>query len=107
MIPVVVVLVLLIPILAIVLDSDVGRAIARRLERGSRKTDRAGDDERMRYVESEVERLSRELARLGEESQFLHKLLSEGVAAPSADDQAEERAGRDMAQETGGGTAGR
>lgn len=97
MVPAIVVLALLIPIIAIVLDSDVGRAIARRLERGSHKADPgAEDDLRLRLVESEVERLSRELARLGEESQFLHRLLAEGAeeSAPQpSGDQAEGRIG--------------
>lgn len=97
MVPTIVVLALLIPIIAIVLDSDVGRAIARRLERGSRRADPgAEDDLRLRLVESEVERLSREVARLGEESQFLHRLLADGSeerALRPPGDQAEGRIG--------------
>lgn len=78
MVPLIVVLVLLIPILAIVLDSDVGKAIARRLERGKRKSADAGEHDRLVYLEGELERLGREVGRLDEESQFLHKLLAEG-----------------------------
>jgi hypothetical protein len=68
-------LVLLIPILAIVLDSQVGRALASRLER--RGLDRADDPllERLGYLEGEVDRLSEEVGRLSEESRFLHQLL--------------------------------
>lgn len=71
------VLILLIPILAIVLDSQVGRALANRLE--SRALPRGEDvaGERIAYLESEVDRLNSELERLDEESQFLHKLLTE------------------------------
>ncbi|HEX9886109.1 MAG TPA: hypothetical protein VGA70_06455 [Longimicrobiales bacterium] len=74
---VIVLLVLLIPLLAIVLDSQLGRALAARLERG-RVGD--GDDllaERMGYLEGEVDRMSSDITRLTEESEFLHRLLTE------------------------------
>jgi hypothetical protein len=73
---VIILLVLLIPILAIVLDSSVGRALAQRLERRELGGDAVGT-ERMAYLEGEVERLASEVHRLDEESQFLHKLLTE------------------------------
>lgn len=86
------VLVVLIPLLAIVLDSQVGRALASRLER--RGLEGAPDlmAERMAFLEGEVERLTSEISRLDEESQFLHKLLAErhpdtGAALPPGDDQ--------------------
>lgn len=64
---------LMIPLIAVVLDSQFGRALAARLERGT------GDDSlanrRLASLEGEVDRLSRELQRLNEESEFLHKLL--------------------------------
>jgi len=71
------ILVLLIPILAIVLDSQVGRALASRLERRSLGQGEDMDRERLAYLESEVDRLGQEINRLDEESQFLHKLLEE------------------------------
>ena len=77
MVPLIVILVLLIPILAIVLDSDVGKAIARRLERGKRKNGDSGEHDRLVYLESELDRLGREVGRLDEESRFLQKLLAE------------------------------
>ncbi len=70
-------LALLIPILAIILDSQVGRALASRLERRSLEQPADLLLERLGYLEGEVERLSREVGRLDEESQFLHKLLEE------------------------------
>ena len=85
MIPLIVILALLIPILAIVLDSDVGRAIARRLERGNRKRGDGGAHERLTYLEGELERLGREVGDLGEETRFLHHLVagrSEAGAVP-------------------------
>jgi len=86
------VLVVLIPLLAIVLDSQVGRALASRLER--RGLDGPPDlmAERVAFLEGEVERLMGEISRLDEESQFLHKLLAErrpdeGAALPPGDPQ--------------------
>jgi hypothetical protein len=71
---------LMIPLVAVILDSQVGRALAARLER------RAPDslaERRLATLENEVDRLGRELMRLEEESQFLHKLLEE-KRAPEA-----------------------
>ena len=82
MIPLIFVLVLLIPILAIILDSPVGRALAGRLERRGLGS---GTDEvtaeRLSYLEGEFERLTSEVRRLEEESQFLNKLLTERPAS--------------------------
>ena len=78
MIPMIFLLVLLIPILAIVLDSPVGRALAGRMER--RGLSSGGEDltaERLSYLEGEVERLTTEVRRLEEESQFLNQLLTD------------------------------
>ena len=71
------VLILLIPILAIVLDSQVGRALAGRLER--RELGEPSDllADRLTFLEGEVDRLGSEVGRLEEESRFLHKLLTE------------------------------
>ena len=83
------VLVVMIPLVAIVLDSQVGRALATRLERRSLD----GPDitaERIAYLEGEVERLANEVMRLDEEGQFVTKLLTEGKAEGSALPSAEE-----------------
>ena len=87
------VLVVLIPLLAIVLDSQVGRALASRLERRSLDSPSDLTAERIAFLENEVERLSNEVLRLDEESQFVHKLLTErqeaeGAALPPGDDDA-------------------
>lgn len=75
-------LVLMIPILAIVLDSPVGRALAGRLEgRGLPSGADEVTSERLSYVEGEVERLTTEVRRLEEESQFLNKLLTDRPAS--------------------------
>ena len=85
MIPFIILLVLLIPILAIVLDSQLGRALASRLE--GRSLPSGGDQvthERIAFLEGEIERLSEEFGRLEEESQFLHRLLAERAPEPEA-----------------------
>lgn len=79
------VLVVLIPLLAIVLDSQVGRALASRLERRSLDTPADLTAERIAFLENEVERLSGEVMRLDEEGQFLQKLLTERVESAGAE----------------------
>jgi len=87
----IIILVVLIPLLAIVLDSQVGRALASRLERRGLGEPPDLMAERMGYLEGEVERLTGEIGRLSEESQFLHRLLAErnpdeGAALPPGDE---------------------
>lgn len=84
------ILVVLIPLLAIVLDSQVGRALASRLERRGLDSPEDVTAERIAYLEGEVERLSNEVIRLDEESQFVHRLLTEkteegGGSLPAGD----------------------
>lgn len=74
---IIVLLVLFIPILAIVLDSQLGRALAARLERGQLGEAEGVTAERLAYLENEVDRLSSELLRLEEESRFVTRLLTE------------------------------
>ena len=84
--PAFLVLILMIPILAIFLDSDLGKALARRLERGNRKNRQAGPDRRLEVLEAEVEHLSSEVRRLSEDNRFLNQLLEgraeEGALSP-------------------------
>ena len=84
------VMVLLIPILAIVLDSQVGRALASRLERKGLGQPDDLLQERLMYLEGEVERLSKEVGRLDDEGEFLQQLLEkrpDGLGAlPPGDD---------------------
>ena len=70
---------LMIPLTAVILDSQVGRAIAARLERHPPGTDVTAGS-RMIALETEVERLGREVSRLEEETTFLHKLLENRTA---------------------------
>ena len=65
------ILVLLIPLIAVILDSRLGRALARRIEGGGR------DDARVAALEAEVEQLGAELTRLREQTEFVSRLLEE------------------------------
>ena len=86
MIGIVIVLVLMIPLTAIVLDSELGRALARRLGSG----EAAGDeDKRLRLLEGEVRYLSEAVQSLQEEARFVRELLenreSEKALPPGED----------------------
>lgn len=72
----VLVIVLLIPLVAIVLDSQVGRALANRLERSAPALP-PEEAERLRALEAEVDRIADEVARLNEQGEFLHRLVAE------------------------------
>jgi hypothetical protein len=69
---------LLIPILGIVVDSPIGRALARRLE-GPQQTpaDLADLAKRVELLEAEVDDLSRNLQSVQDENTFLQRLLSD------------------------------
>jgi HAMP domain-containing protein len=86
------ILVVLIPLLAIVLDSQVGKALAGRLERRGIEAPQDITAERIGLLEGEVERLASEIQRLDEQGEFVHKLLTErteqGAALPPGDDPA-------------------
>jgi hypothetical protein len=71
-----IVLVLCIPILAILMDSSIAKAIANRIDRRDLTEPDRLYSERIRYLESEVERLSNDVTRLQDESQFVQKLLT-------------------------------
>jgi len=82
---VLIILLLLIPeILSTVLDSRLARAFAERLEAGGGGRPDPMEIDRLHYLESEVERLSEQVRRLSEESEFLHDLLSERSAGPGS-----------------------
>ncbi len=69
-------LVLMIPLVAAVLDSPLGRALAARVERRGLAGEE-GLGTRVAALEAETERLSTEVQRLQEESEFLRRLLEE------------------------------
>ena len=70
---------LLIPLTAVILDSQVGRAMAARLE-GNR--DQTGTlPGRVASLESEVDRLNQVVGQLEEQAVFLQRLLEERPAA--------------------------
>ncbi|HEU5169742.1 MAG TPA: hypothetical protein VFU46_04350 [Gemmatimonadales bacterium] len=69
---------LLIPIIAIVTDSPIGRAVARRLE-GPEQTpaELATLAKKIELLEAELDDLTRSVRNLEEENQFLQRLLAE------------------------------
>ncbi len=70
----IVVLALMIPLIAVILDSQLGRALAGRLERGQ-PVDESLLAPRLQALEGEVERLSKEVQQLQEQGEFLSRLL--------------------------------
>lgn len=90
--PIIVFGALLIPMLAIVLDSPLSKALARRLERPRQPGEQPGH-ERLAFLEAEVERLGAEVERLDEENRFFQKLLADPSNNPgeSRDDRASSR----------------
>ena len=75
---------LLIPIMGIIIDSPIGRALARRLE-GPEQTPVAVLDlaKKVELLESEVDDLNRAVQQLQEENQFLQRLLEDSPSRPS------------------------
>ena len=76
---------LMIPIFGILVDSPIGRAIARRLE-GPEQTIPANVTDLARKVElleAEVDDLTRAVEGLKEENQFFQKLLEDQSSRPS------------------------
>jgi hypothetical protein len=80
MIAIVLLVVLMIPVAAVVLDSPVGRALASRIER--KEGSALAEGSRMAALETEVERLGKEVNRLEEEATFLRQLLTEKPKRP-------------------------
>jgi hypothetical protein len=80
---IVLLIVLLIPIFAILTDSPLGRAAARRLE-GNTTTPPALDElaRRVELLEGELDDLTRSMETLQEEHQFFQRLLEEGGRRP-------------------------
>jgi predicted PurR-regulated permease PerM len=67
---------LMIPIVAILVDSPLGRSIARRLEGGGTGTGELGELHRkVDLLEGEVEELHRSLTGMKDELQFVQRLL--------------------------------
>jgi hypothetical protein len=66
---------LLIPLLAVVLDSAPVRALATRLERRGGEVATPHDGARLAALEGEVQRLADQVASLEEEGRFLRQLL--------------------------------
>lgn len=69
---------LLIPIMGILLDSPIGRALGRRLEGPPASSPAIAElTRKVDALETEVEELNRTVQTLQEESAFLHRLLTD------------------------------
>jgi hypothetical protein len=79
---IIIVLALLIPISAIFLDSELGRALASRVDGRTTGLDE-GVGARLSALEAEIERLSEDVKQLEEQGEFLQRLL-EGRAEEDA-----------------------
>jgi hypothetical protein len=75
------VLVLMIPILAIVLDSQLGQALANRIARGTGPADAQGLLERVQALEAEVRFLTESMESVREDTEFVRSLIE----GPEAD----------------------
>jgi hypothetical protein len=87
LISVVLILALCIPIVAVVVDSPIGRALGRRLEReptpGTRRDAVVADlTKRLELLEGDMDILQHAVDELRDENQFLQKLLDEGPRRP-------------------------
>ena len=82
----VILIALMIPLIAVILDSQIGRALAARIEgKHMQPTAELELTKKVNLLEGEVERLNSEVVRLDEETNFLHRLLEgkpEGGALP-------------------------
>jgi hypothetical protein len=80
---IVLLVVLVIPIFAILTDSPMGRALARRLEgRNATPPELTDLVQRVEMLSGEVDDLSRAVETLKEENQFFQRLLEEGGGKP-------------------------
>ncbi|HEX2219412.1 MAG TPA: hypothetical protein VHG35_11465 [Gemmatimonadales bacterium] len=75
---------LLIPIMGIIVDSPIGRALARRLE-GPQAVPPGLDDlaKKVDLLEAEVDDLNRSVQALQDENAFLQRLLTESSPRPT------------------------
>lgn len=76
---------LMIPIVAILVDSPLGRSVARRLEGGTEKSADVLDLQRkVDLLEGEMEELNRSLSETKDELQFVHRLLEKPKSSESS-----------------------
>ncbi|HKV74745.1 MAG TPA: hypothetical protein VJN95_09520 [Gemmatimonadales bacterium] len=80
----IILVVLMIPLLSIVLDSPVGRALGRRLEGGEAAPTGVADlVKRVELLEGEVDDLHRSLTAVQEENAFLQRLIEDSPSRGS------------------------
>ena len=75
---------LMIPIIGILIDSPIGRALARRVEGPQQISPGLADlAQRVQLLEGEVDDLNRSVQQLQEENQFLQRLLEDSATRAS------------------------
>jgi len=75
---------LMIPIIGILIDSPIGRALARRVEGPQQIPPGLADlAQRVQLLEGEVDDLNRSVQQLQEENQFLQRLLEDSASRAS------------------------
>lgn len=79
---VILLLVLLVPLLGLVIDSPIGRAIARRIEGPEAAPDAPDLRRRLDLLEGELEDLQRTVEGLREEQAFLQRLMEDQPRPP-------------------------
>lgn len=84
------ILALLIPLAAVVLDSQLGRALAALIERRGRGGD-GQTERRVALLEGEVERLSLEVRRLEEQTEFMQRLLTDRASGSGSQGRGDSR----------------
>ena len=73
----------MIPILAIVLDSQVGQALANRISRGESVKDAHRLGERVQQLEADIRYLSESVESMREETEFVRSLIEGSPGARS------------------------
>ncbi len=76
---IIIIIALLIPLVAVILDSQLGRALAKRLEKDGGEVE-SGVSARLGALESDVERLSATVQELREQGEFVQRLLEKRAA---------------------------
>jgi len=80
---IILIIALLIPIMGIIIDSPIGRALARRLEGPEPANPEVADlAKKVELLESEVDDLSRMVQTLQEETTFLQRLIEDAPQRP-------------------------
>jgi hypothetical protein len=91
-----IVVVIMIPeVVSILVESRLARALANRIEGGERADDTAALEDRIHWLEGEVERLGRTLEEVRAQGEFVQRLLEDGGGLKEGDGDETPRRPRD------------